>query len=335
MTAPNNDPESVMAEHEWLKDQLDTILTVSEQKDNDNDQDDQDHPRTGSTSSSTTMTTEPESLDGLRTETFMDDMGREIAMLVRCNKSPEDLLIQEGRALPPLTEEQRNDVTQLVTIVRAGKQTTTNTDGWHMTDFFQEAVAAMFDAHAVAVDDDNNNVLDAAGVATWMQQSLGAQEPGPIGRHNQRVCLTISTFSKYKTGYLDRDDFRRLYLAAVVGEGESSTPVWRQLQYRAFEITSVWRDLRNHGIVSPVETMRAELLEQIEAKYKTGPSSFDGDTFMDECEILEDSIVDDLMGRAQRTRSSHEQVELSSDNMTPLFIRDGDFGTYMYTWYTS
>jgi hypothetical protein len=46
-----------------------------------------------------------------------------------------------------------------------------------MSDLFQEAVATMFDTHAVAIDD---AVLDAAGVAAWMKQSLGAEEPGSI-----------------------------------------------------------------------------------------------------------------------------------------------------------
>jgi hypothetical protein len=302
-----------LAESEWLKDTLDNILTASEDNDDDQDED---------------SATGFDTMDGLHKERFIDDMGREIALLVRCNKSPEDMLIQEGRALPPLTEEQCNDVTQLVTIVR-GKTRKSADDGWHMTEFFQEAVTTMFDTHAVAIDDDNRNVLDAAGVAAWMKQSLGAEEPGSIGRHNQRVRLTISTFSKYGSGHLDRDDFLKLYLAAIVGE---STPEWRQLNYRAFEITSVWRDLRNHGIVSPVETMRAELMEQMESKYNTAPSSFDD--FMDESEFLEESIVDDLMGRAKRTKSSHEQVELAYDNKTPLWIRDGDFGTYTYRCYT-
>jgi hypothetical protein len=320
MTAMN-DPQDLpsqesAAEHAWLKDKLDDILTFSGEPNDDDDDEDQE--------AGYNTLTPTEKLDGLDTEQFVDDMGREIALLVRCNTSPQDMLIQEGRALPPLTEEQRNDVTQLVTIVRSGKAN----NGWQMTDFFREAVMTMFDAHAVAVDDDNNNVMDAAGVATWMKKSLGAEEPGPIGRHNQRVCLTMSTFSKYGSGYLDRDDFMKLYLSAIVGE---STPEWRQLKYRAFEITSVWRDLRNHGTVSPVETMRAELVEQMESKYKSDPLTLIAN-FMDESYFLEDSIVDDLLGRDKRTRSSYEEVELASDNKTPLWMRDGEFGTYtIYT----
>jgi hypothetical protein len=306
-----NDPQDT-----WLKDTLDNILTEN----NDDDHQDQDY----------NTLTPAEKLDGLNKEKFVDDMGREVAMLVRCNTSPQDMLIQEGRALPPLTEEQKNDVTQLVTIVRG----TTN-NGWQMTDFFRDAVGTMFDAHAVAVDDDNNNVMDASGVATWMKKSLGAEEPGPIGRHNQRVSLTISTFSKYGSGYLDRDDFMILYLSAIVGEATAnSTPEWRQLKYREFEITGAWRDIRNHGMVSPVETMRAELVEEMESKYKSDPLTLIAN-FMDESYFLEDSIVDDLMGRDSRTKSSYEKVELASDNKTPLWMRDGEFGTYIYTCFTS
>ena len=44
----------------------------------------------------------------------IDAMSTEIAMLVRCNQQPDELLISEGRALPPLTESERNNIFQLV-----------------------------------------------------------------------------------------------------------------------------------------------------------------------------------------------------------------------------
>jgi hypothetical protein len=340
------------SENAWLKDALDHILTVTE---NDHDRNhDGDSGLLKMTQAQAEATNDD---DGLHTETFIDDMGREIALLVRCNTSPQDLLIQEGRALAPLTDAQRNDVSQLV--VRATKHepnTNTGTNAWLMTDFFQQAVTAVFEKHVVTVGNDNDNndddddgrlaVLDAAGVAAWMKQSLGAEEPGSIGPHDRRVTMTISSFGSYGSGYLDQNDFLKLYLAAVVGEaakdgkntknGDKESP-WRQLQFREFEITSVWRDLRNHGIASPVETMRAELMGQIESKYRDShPGASDGnamishstDTFMDECEILEESVVDDLLGRTRRRKSSYEQVELAFDNKTPLWIRDGDFSTY-------
>jgi len=76
--------------------------------------------------------------DGLHTERFVDDMGREIAMLVRCNENPHHMLLSEGRAVAALTERERNDVRQLIELDENDGQQ------WKPTVFLKEAVSIMF-----------------------------------------------------------------------------------------------------------------------------------------------------------------------------------------------
>jgi hypothetical protein len=311
--------EQSLPENGWLKDTLDTILS-NNSDDNANDDD-----------KSLGTSTLHSSSDHLE-----DDMGLQIAMLVRCNQSPTEFLVAQGRALPALSDAERNDVSQLVTRTEDHAQ-------WTMTEFFRAAVATVFDQHAATVvstndNDDDSIVLDAVGLASWMQQSLGPDETGSIGRHDRRITTTISKYcSTFGSGYLTKDDFLRLYRSAIVGDVKEEADSWRQLQYRGYELASVWRDLRNHGIQSPVETMRAELLELMEDKLMTATSvsgqehssiTFAGmDILMDECEILEEGVVEDLLGRSRKPKSSYQMVELVSDNQTPVWVKDGEFGT--------
>jgi hypothetical protein len=61
---------------------------------------------------------------------------------------------------------------------------------------------------------------------------------------------------------------------------------------------------------------------------------------MDECEILdwdhrfqkpkELSQSGSSRREASGNRSSHKQVEMASDNKTPLYVRDGQFGKTLF-----
>lgn len=104
-------------------------------------------------------------------------MGSEISMLVHCNESPEELLIDGGRALPPLSKEERDHVTQLV--AKKGDGT------YAPTDFFRNAISTMFREHCVSVKVDETDipVLNAASVGRWMTKSIGEESVGP---HDKR-----------------------------------------------------------------------------------------------------------------------------------------------------
>jgi hypothetical protein len=263
--------------------------------------------------------------DSLSTDDFVESIGNEIAMLVRCNESPQDLLIQQGRALAPLSTEERNDPAQLVVFVD-------DDNSWQATPFFQQAVATMFHKHSVDDHDHDEQVLDAPAVASWMTKSLNGKKV--VGPHDHRVTSTISLHGTFLKGYLTLGNFQDLYLKAVVGEispTDGAVSSFRALRRRATPIQAVWRDIRNNGILSPKEQERNILQEEINAKGELQisalPDDMAVDMIMDECEILEETF-EVSQGTDREGTSSHELVELARDHKTPIWVRDGEFGMY-------
>ncbi len=252
----------------------------------------------------------------------IDAMGNEIALLVRCNQHPEDLLIAEGRALPPLTDAERNDVSQLVRI-----------DGEiiHATEFLKESISRIFHQHATANPVDGALCLDRIGVASWMTKSLKTEE-GRVSAHDSRVLKTLSDFSSYGSGRLLEENLEDLYLTTIVGKkANERVSLKRHLALRQPYVDAVWRDIRNHGILAPVEQERNRLKEAITVKSAT--SSSVSQTIMDECEILDWNYLENDVGgnsadrkTATKSKSSHKLVEMAPNTKTPLWMRDGDFG---------
>ncbi|KAI2511819.1 hypothetical protein MHU86_2551 [Fragilaria crotonensis] len=247
-----------------------------------------------------------------------DDMGREIAMLVRCNESPQDMLIAEGRALAPLTDEERDDVSQLATM----KDNT-----WEITDFFRNAIRVMYEQHA-----NSDGVMKAAGVASWMSKSLNSH----VSAHDKRVLATITRFGEYGTGCLAAEAFEQIYVAALnVALKRPNVKMSNRVGIKEqHSVSTIWRDIRNHNILSPVEVERE--MKMLEIRKRIGDSNkaeYSGTSgVMDECEILD-------MGQTFATTtyqtawadvkekefSSHELLEMAADGKTPLHLRDGDF----------
>lgn len=269
---------------------------------------------------------------------FEDEMGQQISMLVNCNERPESMLVREGRALAPLSDEEKNDVAQLVT--------KTANDEYEMTDFFREAVSKMFHEHARSEEDgdgESHAFLDAAGVAAWMTKCLDAEKQGKITQHDRQVLMTMSTYASYGTGRLELEDFERLYLSAVMAFFDGNTiKAGRDKKMELPTVESIWHDIRNHGILAPVEVERQRLADDIRAEFgaasneETKANGKHIDTLMDECEIVEwiedskaSSFVSDSEGNSEpgrkRKKSSYEMVELASDGKTPLRMKDGEF----------
>ena len=114
--------------------------------------------------------------------TIEEDISKEIALVVRCNKNPEQLLYQEGRALRPLSDEERFDVSQLFHSYHP--QPT-----WQPTYFLIEAVSKIFDMYCAKVTESNEEaMLTASGVAAWMTVGMGRV----VGKNDMRVSLLIS-----------------------------------------------------------------------------------------------------------------------------------------------
>jgi len=110
---------------------------------------------------------------------FAADADQEISLLLRCNKSPETFLVKEGRALFPLTKDERHDIAQLVLVSLEQDPNTIE-----ITDFVKDAVSKMFLQHAKTEEKSNAIIMDRGCVAKWMTQSLGE---GSISKHDKRV----------------------------------------------------------------------------------------------------------------------------------------------------
>ncbi len=96
-----------------------------------------------------------------------------------------------------------------------------------------------------------------------------------------------------------------------------------------------------HGILSPLEEERLQLMEKMNARDSElmyqGSLSSDEDleqVFVDECEILDwDYSAPELKNSGHDSEkyvqeSSHKLIEMADDNQTPLRIRDGNFGRF-------
>ena len=143
-------------------------------------------------------------------EDFLEDMGREIALLVRCNQSPEEMLIAAGKALPPLDHAARNDIRQLIELKDDdGDQESS----FVPTSFLKSAVKKMFESHST--EQEGAHVMDARGVASWMMKSLNGE---PCGPHDPRVTQVISRYGDYGSGVLQERNLLKLYVATLVGQ---------------------------------------------------------------------------------------------------------------------
>jgi len=256
--------------------------------------------------------------DNTRNE--VDVMSNEIALLVRCNQYPKDLLISEGRALPPLTDYERNDVFQLVSIEE---------ESIRPTEFLRESVSRIFHEHAKADPLDGVMSLDRTGIANWMTKALKTEE-GRVSAHDSRVLKTLSDFSSYGSGRLLEKDFENLYLTTIVGKkANEGMPLKRHLALRQPYVDAVWRDLRNHGILAPVEQERNRLKEVIATKSAVGSANIEN--IMDECEILDWDYTENSFSSSSgdhisgSKRMSHKLVDMVPNTKTPLWMRDGDF----------
>ena len=172
------------------------------------------------------------------TRNNMDD---EIAMLVRCNEQPDLLLIEEGRALPPLSIEEKNDVSQLVFW---------NGDAFEATAFLKTAVSNIFKEHAKSDVRDGVLSMDRECIASWMTKSLQEEEKGKVSQHDIRVTRTMSDFSEYGSGRIVEENFQNLYLRCISGNLSNPTSISanRHLQLRTSFRDAVWRDIRGTSI---------------------------------------------------------------------------------------
>lgn len=216
----------------------------------------------------------------------------EITRLVRCNESPKNLLLATGRAIPALTDTERNDVRQLL-----------DPDP---TVFLTQSVRTMFLRHARSkVNGEVVRVMEGPQIAQWMEVCLNEHA---VSSYDGRVRLLLGQYGTF--GGIQEEGLQRLYADAARSNPEA-----------------VWRDLRAHGIVSPVELEHKIRVQELESTLPDDPMMSSSTMLFDEC-VLEEVEADVEESWTDRHgKSSHEKVELVPNTKVPLYIKDGEFGT--------
>lgn len=322
---------------------------------------------------------------------FEEKMSQEIALLIRCNEQPEQMLINEGRAVPELSTQQLHDVSQLLEPITNDEATNIlsvkKTRKWKPTTFLTHAVHNMFEQHAssiqlnnneINIDDDEevvvNKVLDARGIASWMQVAL-KQEPmditatiKQIGPHDPTVKDIIARYGSYGNKFLNENEFLELYVSTILGDhnlhhdNDDSTISLEQLQkYQNVNIMNVWKEIRNHNIISPNELQRIIDISDINTRIGLNPdnkisSLTSKENVLDECELIYEndndlggvgkgiSYISDKQGRSSyesvitipnnhlKIRETSSSVSTGTTNTAitrntpiPLYMKDTDF----------
>ena len=155
---------------------------------------------------------------GAAAESGTDRRDDELARMIRCDQPPEQLLIDEGRALPELTEERKYAPAFLLAARGAAAADKGAAAGAEeaaarlpleaqATPFLAQAVTTMFEMHAVQAK--GASVLDRGAIARWMTQCLSS----PVGAHDGAVSAIMSRYSQsHGSGRLTHAEFQTLYL---------------------------------------------------------------------------------------------------------------------------
>jgi len=158
-----------------------------------------------------------DTLSSMNAQKESDHEADEISFMIRCNQSPEQFLIDQGRALPELTDDLKYSPEFLFEKVTTGSDQFTHLPLQpKMTPFFQRGVRKMFDKHSVMKIGDES-ILDREALARWMStcvnSSLQASKQLTIGAHETGISAILSRYSNtYGSGRLTYDEFKNLYL---------------------------------------------------------------------------------------------------------------------------
>jgi len=266
----------------------------------------------------------------VNSDDFLDDLGKEIGLLVRCNEVPDNMNVEEGRALPDLKDEHKYNIQQLV-VQQSLPSKEKGTSQYEPTEFFSNAIHEMFrhtTKFSKGLKKGQQLVLTKEAVAKWMARSLSQT----IGMYDRRVTATVAKYGS--AGVINQDQFTQLYMEAATSDMvEDQESLIRKKGMKRMNLVqpnfmNVWRDLETHGFIPPIVLERQRMQEKIDLELSTKEKKVTAysDNFMDECEILEWGDNEHSSPRpSSRNKSSHELVELCTDNKTPKRLRDGDF----------
>lgn len=279
-----------------------------------------------------------DTISSVNTQRKRDHVEDEISLMIRCNQTPEQFLIEKGRALPELTDEMKYSAEFLLETVATGSDSSQNLPLQpKMTSFFQQSVRKIFDRYSVKTAD--SKILDRKALSQWISTCTKQT----LGEHDNSISVILSRYSQsHGSGRLTFEEFRELYLEAawsgfvrdvrenkgkyldykdgstyqtpsaeegVLVQGKKNTE--RLLEQSTLDL--VWRDLEAHGIFSPVELERIKLLEEITSHVFTVTTS-KSEMLVDECELFDE----------YEERLAHQTYSDQNDNDLVGVKRDWD-----------
>jgi len=184
-----------------------------------------DTVKMASTSSSSTTKEEKQ-----QSSSSMVDQEEEIAFMIRCNQSPQQLLVSQGRAMPELTDREKYNpefLLERTTTSSATAAAVTASAGGDdpiilplqpkATEYLERAVDKMFNAHSIDDHANNEKVLDRKALSKWMTKCVSSplkpSESYVIGPYDGSISATLSRYStSHGSGRLTLSEFRALYL---------------------------------------------------------------------------------------------------------------------------
>ena len=176
--------------------------------------------------------------DGMKEE-------EEIALVVRCHRSPQGLLVEQGKALPELTVAMKYSPRHLLMSTISDDDDDDDDDDKGMmlplkpkaTPFLDDAIRRIFRTYSTGGMDDD--IMDRDAIAKWMTTCISSPLPPPpisttvtttsssssvvanmaienIGPYDRDVSAVLSRYSqKFGSGRLTLSEFSDLYLEAT------------------------------------------------------------------------------------------------------------------------
>lgn len=202
------------------------------------------YPSTSTSAMSTSRTTTMTTIDNNGIKKSMKDVMKEeeeIALVVRCDRSPIGLLVEQGKALPELTVAMKYSPRHLLMSTTISDDD--DDDGMVLpltpktTSFLGDAVRRIF--HTYSTEGMDDDIMDRDAIAKWMTTCISSPLPPPpistiattttssssvvanmaidnIGPYDRDVSAVLSRYShKFGSGRLTLSEFGDLYLEAA------------------------------------------------------------------------------------------------------------------------
>ena len=138
------------------------------------------------------------------------DQDDEMVYMIRCNQTPEQFLVSQGKILPELTEDDKYSVEFLLESVQSVLQPV-------MTPFFEAAVYKIFNQYS-AKSGEGERLMDRSALASWMTTCLSYDPSSDgisvkIGSYDSNISMFLSRYCRNNgLGQLSLDEFSLLYL---------------------------------------------------------------------------------------------------------------------------